>query len=196
MNRVHLPMIALLFLASGCAHYEYDIASPADLAQHIGAKTEQVIHRDPLEYRLRAVEDRLVMHIFNSSNDPITLLGDKSYVIAPSGQSHPLRSQTIAPHTFIRLILPPMHPFYREGGPTFGIGFGIASGYGYRGYRHYDPFFYDYYDYAWPRYFSYYDPSDAIYWTWEGENDVRLHLVFQRDKETFSQDFTFHRKKM
>jgi hypothetical protein len=185
--------ILLTTLLTGCARYEYGLTTPPDLARHIGAKTEEVIQRDPLEYRLRAVEDRLVMNIYNTTDDPIALLGDRSYVVAPSGQSHPLRSQTIAPHTFIKLILPPMRPFYREAGPTFGIGFGLSSGYGYRGFRNYDPFFYDY---AEPRYYTYYDPSDATYWNWEGETDARLHLLFQRDKETFAQDFGFHRKKV
>lgn len=182
-----------LLLVSGCAHYEYDLVSPPELAQHIGAKGDQVIHRDPLEYRLRAVEDRLVMNIDNPTNDPITLLGDRSYVVAPGGQSHPVRGQTIAPHTFMRMILPPMHPFYQETGPGFGIGIGIGSAWGYRGYRRYDPFFYDY---AYPRYLSYYDPSDATYWSWEGETDVRLHLMFQRGNGTFAHEFSFHRKKM
>ncbi len=190
------PLLAMIFLLGGCAHYEYDLTSPPDLSRHIGAKGDEVIQRDPLEYRLRAVEDRLVMTIYNPTNDPIGLLGDRSYVVAPSGQSHPIRSQTIAPHTFIRLILPPMHAFYRDAGPTFGIGIGLSSGYGYRGYRRYDPFFYDFYNYGYPRYISYYDPSDATYWNWEGESDVRLHLLFERNKETFAQDFAFHRKKM
>jgi hypothetical protein len=191
-----VPVIAALFVLSGCAQYEYDLIAPAELSRHIGPKDDQIVRRDPLEYRLRAVEDRLVMSIFNSTDDPITLLGDHSYVVAPSGQSHPLRSQTIAPHTFIKLILPPMRPFYQESGPTFGIGIGLSSGYGYRGLRNYDPFDNDFYDYASPRYFSYYDPGDVSYWNWEGESDARMHFVFERDKETFSQEFTFHRKKM
>jgi hypothetical protein len=190
-----ISLLTTLFLLAGCAHYEYDLTSPPDLSRHIGTKSDEVIQRDPLEYRLRTAEDRLVMSIFNPTDDPITLLGDRSYVVAPSGQSHPLRNQTIAPHTFVKLILPPMHAYYRDTGPTFGIGFGLSSGYGYRGFRHYDPFFHGFYDYGYPRYISYYDPSDATYWNWEGETDVRLHLVFERDKKNFSQDFTFHRKK-
>jgi len=186
----------MIFLLGGCAHFEYELTSPADLSRHIGFKEDEVIQRDPLEYRLRAVEDRLVMSIYNPTNDSIGLLGDRSYVVSPGGQSHPIRSQTIAPHTFIKLILPPMRPFYQDSGPTFGIGIGLSSGYGYRGYRRYDSFYHGFYDYGYPRYISYYDPADATYWNWEGESDVRIHLVFERNKETFAQDFAFHRKKM
>ena len=191
--KCYAVILMLVSVLTGCARYEYDLTAPPELARHISAKSEEVLQVRPLEYRLLAVEDWLVMNIFNPTDDPIALLGDRSYVVAPSGQSHPLRSQTIAPHTFIKLILPPMRPFYRDSGATFGIGIGLSSGYGYRGYRGYDPFFYDYTE---PRYYTYYDPSDATYWNWEGESDVRLHLVFERGEETIGQDFGFHRKKM
>ena len=184
-------------LLGGCARYEFDLVEPAELARHISSKAEAVVPLDPLEYRLRAVEGRLVMNILNPTDDPVTLLGAQSYVVAPSGQSHPLRSQTIAPHTFVRLILPPMRPYYRSG-PTFGIGVGVGishrvHGRGfYRGPWGYDPFFDE------PRYYTLYDESDVTYWDWKGETDVRLRLVFQRgaNAKTFSDDFTFHRKKM
>src|SRR5205814_908677 len=81
-----------------------------DRARHIGAKADQVVRVDPLEYRLRSYDNRLVLSIFNPTQDPITLAGDRSYVVDPKDQSHPLRSQTIAPNTFVRLILPPMRP--------------------------------------------------------------------------------------
>src|SRR4051812_15880749 len=121
-------LISLMFFtlpfAGGCTHYEYDLTAPPELTRHIGAKSDELIRIDPLEYRLRTVEDRLVLSIFNTTDQPITLLGDRSYTVSPAGQSHPLRGQTIAPHAYIRIILPPMQPFYRETGPAFGIGIG------------------------------------------------------------------------
>jgi hypothetical protein len=199
-----IPLVTFaLFTTGGCARYEYDLTNPPDLARHIGTRSDEVVRVDPLEYRLRTYENRLVMSVFNPTPDPITLLGDRSYVVDPAGQSHPLRSQTIAPDTFVRLILPPMRPGYYQSSPGIGIGFGVGYSrfygghrYGYRrfgyGGGYYDPYLYE------PRYFTYYDESDSTYWTWEGQTPVRLHLVYQRPggKEPFTDDFTFQRKKM
>ena len=184
-------------LLGGCARYEYDLVAPPELARHVGAKSDEVLRVDPLDYRLRTADNRLVVDIVNPTQDAITLLGGQSYVVAPSGQSHPLRVRTIAPGTYIRMILPPMRPYYRTRGPTFGIGLGvgISSRFHGRGYfpgPFHDPFFDE------PRYYALYDESDATYWDWNGETEVRLHLVYQRqgNAETFSDDFTFKRKKM
>ena len=49
-------MIALSF-ALGCAHYEYELTDPPDLARHIG-KDEQRINLDPLSYRLVTSDNR------------------------------------------------------------------------------------------------------------------------------------------
>ena len=203
MNRPFiLASLVALSLLSGCAHYEYDLTNPPDLARHIGAKSDEIVRVDPLEYRLRTYENRLVMSVFNPTPDPITLMGDRSYVVDPAGQSHPLRSRTIAPDTFIRLILPPMRPGYYQSSPGIGIGFGVGYSrfyghrYGYRALGYYDPFFYD----QPPRYYTYYDESDNTYWNWEGQTPVRLHLVYFRagsnNREPFTHDFTFARKKM
>jgi hypothetical protein len=183
----------LLLWAAGCAHYEYDIVAPPELARHIGGNRDEVLRLDPLEYRLRSYENRLVMDIFNPTADAIALLGDQSYVVDPRGQSHPLRSQSIAPSAFIKLIFPPMRPVY-QANPSFGIGIGV-------GYSraHYHRFGYGgLYDPLWdePQYYTYYDETDATYWDWQGESDARMHLVFQRGTNTFGHDFTLHRKKM
>jgi hypothetical protein len=173
------------------------LVSPPDLARHIGGGADEVVRVDPLEYRLRTVDNRLVMSIHNPTGEPITLAGDRSYVVAPDGQSHPLRTQTIAPGTFVKLILPPMRPGYYETGPAIGVGLGFGYSsrgrYGYGGgfgSPLYDPYFDE------PRYYTYYNESDPTYWTWDGETDAKLHLVYQRGKDSFAHDFTFHRKKM
>jgi hypothetical protein len=196
MRPLTLTAATLLLLTTGCARYEYDLVQPADLARHIGRDRDEVIRIDPLEYRLRSYENRLVMEIFNPTGDPITLAGDRSYVVDPGGQSHPLRSQAIAPSAFIKLILPPMRPYYRSSpsiGFGLGVGFSSRGHFGRRGFGgvgFHDPFWDE------PHYATYYDESDTTYWTWEGETDARLHLVFLRGNETFADDFTFHRRKM
>jgi hypothetical protein len=185
------PLLLFTLLLSGCAHYEYDLVFPPDLARHIGGKSDEVVRIDPLEYRLRSYDNRLVMSIFNPASDPVTLVGEKSYVVDPNGQSHSLRPQTIAPNTFIKLILPPMRPYYYQGSPTIGFGLGFGYSRARYGYPFYDSYLYDE-----PRYVTYYDESDTTYWDWDGETDARLHLVYQRGSNTFAHDFTFHRKKM
>jgi hypothetical protein len=207
-----IPLLAPLL--EGCARYEYDLVQPPELARHIG-KADEVVPVDPLEYRLRTVENRLVVHVINPTDEPVTLIGPQSYIVSPGGQSHPLRPQTIAPHTFIPLILPPLRPYYYyPTGPTWGFGFGVVGvgghfhdhhdhhrGGGHRGrvyssVAYYDPYFGDPYPYGPPYYMV--EESDGAYWEWKGEGDVRVHLVFQRgtNARTFSDDFTFHRRKM
>src|SRR5678815_3269492 len=100
--RRFLPLLMLsCLLATGCARYEYDIVLPQDLTGHIGTKDDLVFTRDPLEYRLRTADNRLVIQIYNPTKEPITLLGDRSLVVDAGGQSHPLPSMTAAPESFI-----------------------------------------------------------------------------------------------
>lgn len=190
------PQLVALFLLcslTGCARYEYDIVSPPEMAQHVGSKADVVLSRDPLQYRLISADNHLILRIFNPTSDRIQLLGPQSVAVDPQGQSHPLRSLTMAPNSFIKLILPPMRPDIAPSGPVIGIGIGAYAGpYG-LGYD--DPF----YDPLWerPRYYAVYDAENAYFWDWPGEGDVRLTLVFQRDEQKpFSQEFVFHRRKM
>lgn len=184
--------LVLLLWAGGCARYEYDLVQPGDLARHIGSAGDEHVSLEPLRYILRSYDDRLVVRIENPTAEPIQLVGEKSYLVDPSGQSRPLRSQTIAPQTFIKLILPPPRPYYREDGPTFGIGFGVGVSNARWGRNpSYDAWMWDS-----PRYYTLYNDADAGWWDWEGETDVKLTLVFARSQQTFSHSFVFHRKKM
>jgi len=180
-----------LMMVGGCTRYEYDLVEPADLAAHVGRDKVTVIKRDELEYRMQAVEGRLLMYIVNSTDDAIELVGPESSAVDPAGQSHPLRSQSIAPHSFIKLILPPMLPYYRSG-PTFGIGIGVHADRGgdsvWGG---------DFWDREWvePTYFTVVDETDTLYWDWEGESDARARLTFRRGREVFHHNFLFKRVK-
>src|SRR5450432_2095764 len=148
----------IVLLLAGCASYEYDITRPPELATHIGSKTEAIVPRDPLEYRLIAVEDRLVMNIYNPTDDTITLVGPQSSVVDPNGQSHPLRTQTMASHSFVKLILPPQPPTIQRSGPSIGIG--VGGVFGSRSHRHFvGESVYD----DEPRYFTVID-DDSLYW--------------------------------
>jgi hypothetical protein len=196
-------VLAMNLLAGGCARYEYDVVEPQDLAQHVG-KQPVTLPVEPLAYHLRSVESRLVMVVENPTGEPVKLLGDDSFVVDPDGRSHPLRSQTIAPESNIKLIFPPVRPRLEGTGPSFGIGVGVGySRYGHRGYYgrrgFYDPFFYDDLE---PRYYSVVDDGTS-YWDWEGETAVRVTLVYERGGEggdrrdgRISHRFVFRRGKV
>lgn len=186
-----LPCLFLV-AAAGCARYEHEIVQPADLAQRVVAKEDAVIAREPLEYRLRSIENRLVMRIFNPTPQPMTLLGDRGFIVDPGGQSHPLPTQVIAPGSFIKLILPPLRPRVESDGP--GISIGVGGGFGdarRRGYL-WDPEsgFADS-----PRYFTVYDDG-TYYWEWKGESHVRMLLVFEHEQQTIQHEFLIARRKV
>jgi hypothetical protein len=186
--------------AGGCTSYEYDIVRPAELAQHVGTEKWVTARQDPLEYRFVSAESHLVMQVHNRTPDPVQLLGDRSVLVDPKGQSHSFRSQTIAPGSFLKLILPPLAAQVERSGPRIGfgigLGFGSARQYGrYRG-RYGSGFGYD--DPFWdePRYYAIYDPNDATYWRWDGEaGEVRATLVYDVAGKLVTHEFAFRRKK-
>jgi hypothetical protein len=198
-------IIGFAALGNGCAKYEYDLAQPAEHARHIGKGVDQSVTIEPITYRMRTVDNRLVIRAYNDTDEPIELLGDKSSVVDPSGQSHPLRGQSVAPHSFVKLILPPPRPQYYD--PSPNVGFGI--GYGMRVnadtpnslpdrtafHTHenaFEPYFRDT-----PQYATVYDESDAFYWDWKGGGEARLSLVFRKaNKDEFTHTFVFRRVKM
>jgi hypothetical protein len=186
--------LLLLGLSFGCARYGFEVMRPQELAGHAGSKEPLVFDRPPLQYELFAVENRLVMHVRNQSDDTIQLLGDRSSVVDPLGQSHPLTAISIAPQSFVKLIFPPLRPRLYRTGPSFGIGVGTYVGDG-RHRRYYDEQWY----HDEPRYFTVVGGADeALYWSWDGESDIRVMLVFSRGegKETFTHEFVIRRVKV
>ena len=208
-----LCVLTLAAASGGCARYEYDLISPQELARHIPAKTftEAIVEQPdapPLRYEMTSYDNRLVLRIHNPGDEPIRLLGDQSTAVDPDGQSHPLRGQTIAAGTFVKLVLPPTPPQIVPSGPRFGIGIGGAfgggrhfrRGYGRRAGYGYGLGFGSAFDDPWydsPRYYTVQDDGSGLYWNWEGETPARLILVFQvaQDKP-FTHEFTFRRKKV
>jgi hypothetical protein len=181
-------LAVLLLINIGCSHVEFDLVAPSELATHINAKDDTTVQRDPLRYQLDAVDGRLVMRINNDTDSDIALLGAQSTLVDPQGQSHPLRPQAIAGHSFIKLILPPMRPRLQQS-PSVGIGFGVIG----RAGRFDRPgFIDDGFGYAEPRYFDVVD-EDATYWDWDGETEIRMNLAFQQLGKMFTQSFVFRR---
>jgi hypothetical protein len=188
-------------LAGGCARYEYAIVEPPDLARHIGRKAPAVFRLDPVRYEARTYDNRLVLFIFNDADEPLKMLGEDGYAVDPRGESHPLRTRTIAPGSSTKLIFPPLRPTFRRAAPTFGFGVGVGLGsaaryghFGRTGYGHLhdDPFGYD----GFPRYYQLADDG-TYFWNWTGDNtDVRVRFVYRLGDERFHHEFTFRRVKV
>ena len=179
-----LTALILLALATavGCARYEYDVVSPPQAAGHVGKKGDHTFALDPLEYRLRTVDNRLVVRVYNPTGESVTLLGGRSSAVDPEGQSHPLITQTIAPGgSFIKLIIPPPRPRVYRGGPTFGIGVGVGA-YPHHHHHHHRSSIEPWPDDNGPRYMTVYDDNDTYYWDWKGEGQARLNLVYAREE--------------
>lgn len=180
--------IALLpLLLGGCARYQYQIVSPARIAGVIGDTASTRVDLSPLVYDFRTYENHLILRIENPTVESIQLMGDQSFVVSPDGQSHPLATQMIASHSFIKLILPPVQPPPQPSGPsiTFGLGYTTGSAVP----IHQIPPDPD------NTYFFYIGDSD-VYWEWTGQSDVRLELVFSEGQRTFKQNFVFTRRKV
>ncbi len=191
MFRLSLLCIMALGL-TGCATYEFQIVQPPNLAQHIGSKQESNLNVNDLVYHMQAVEGRLVLRIENPGNDAIELVAAKSYVVNPANQSRPLRGQSIAPKSYMKLILPPMRPVYRAQ-PSIGIGFGIGAGRFHHG-PFYDGYAGDFYDE--PVYLEQVSDGETVYWDWNNESSIRLHLAFQRRDQSFENEWVIKRQKM
>lgn len=198
-----IPLVVLCCLC-GCARYEFEVLEPPEFATRVGRSTETTadIRREPLDYHMRSYEGRLVMNIFNTTEEPIELLGDESYVVDPEGESHALsRAAVIAPDAYIKLILPPLRPYYpREPRLGFGIGIGVSH-YDFHRHRHF-------HRYRGPRFRHFFDPDMldparthfsinqplSYFWDWDGEGTIRLRLVYQLENgETFNHEFVIRR---
>jgi hypothetical protein len=191
--------MGLVLAGNSCARYEYDLVRLPEQSVHIGPDTDIVVSLDPLQYRLRAVENRLVVQIFNPTSDAIEIVGPRSTLVDPAGQSHPLPSQTIAPLSYAKLILPPFRPQSDHIGPAITIGVGAVYGrcdapgpgacddtHAGNVPNHVDQ----------PLYLTDAGTADVPYFDWDGETNVRLTIVYQGGDRQFSHELTFHRKKM
>jgi hypothetical protein len=190
-----MRIVLLLLLAvgtmglTGCRTYTYQIVQPAQAAATVA---DQAVPASvaPLEYTFSRAGDRLAVQIHNPTEDRVTLVGQKSYVVDPTGQSHLLPGAVIAPRSHIIMYLPP-RPQRIEARST-----GFAMGWGFGGYHggmwpygggYYDPIYY-------------YGPSITTYdiptpydWKW-GTGLARLSLLFERGEETFEHQFEFNRR--
>jgi len=184
------PIFALALLgailATGCKTYDYRIVQPANLAQRITGDNVVTVRYDPLEYRFARHRDRLGITIANPTDDRITLLGDRSYVVDPKGETHPIRGRVIAPHSYTRMLQPPVPASVQVTAPYYGWGPGFYTGFGYP----YAPFYDDFY----------YGPATAYYhivtpydWKWD-VGPARFRFTCQRNNSFFDHNFEIVRE--
>lgn len=199
MNTVHAPtkslaiasfstLLLAAFALAGCAKYQFELVEPAQHANVITRDEPVDVHIDPLVYVLREYDRQLVIRIINENDEPATIHGERSYVVDPEGETHPLRGGTIAPSSFITFGVPPIARYYRSG-PQFGFGVGVGTSFNVRQHHHHhhyhDPFYYSRFDYAaW-----YYEVPT---WRWK-TGDVRLRLVGTVGEQPFDHEFLFTR---
>ena len=122
-------LAAAILLATGCAKYDYVLLEPGDGEQLIVRDKRLVVPQEPMTYRLGRVDGRLLVRIANPTDEPIRIVGERSYVVDPEGETHPIGGGTIAPHAYIDLILPPPPQVYRSY-PRYHFGAGLGRWYG------------------------------------------------------------------
>jgi len=200
------------FCLCGCAHYEYELVEPATLARHVGPTTQAIVKDDPLVYRMETVEDHLLIWIQNPTTDAILLVGEKSAIVDPSGQSHGLGSRTIAANSYIRLILPPpawvyaeapngSEPVYLDAGVRVRVGSGRGFHRGFYGFRrgfYGAEFGYGDYPYGWYDAYDDYPPEvpNPDFFPWRAGAEVRVSLTFERAGKQFQHSFVFERQRV
>ena len=183
---------AMALAASGCAHYQYRMVQPSNLASPI-AKQPVRVDYPPLMYQLSEQDHRLAMQINNPTEAPITLVGNRSYLVSPHGETHPLRGAIIAPHSYVGMLMPPQNRTYRAY-PSFGFGMGVGG-------WHSGPLFHSGVNYIGEPYWSgpadYYMVNPPNYWEWK-TGEVRLNLSYQQTTpaaNSFDHQFLFERQK-
>ncbi|MDB6017606.1 MAG: hypothetical protein JWR19_2095 [Pedosphaera sp.] len=181
-------LLAAATLFSGCRTYDYRIVQPPNVPGPIADQTV-VVPYDPLEYRFVRRHDYLDMRIANPTEDRIVLLGNRSYVVDPNGESHPVRGRAIAPHSYTSMLLPPRPLTYEVTAPYYGWG----GGWGW-GPRFGDPFWGGFYDgyYGGP-YVATYNIITPFDWEWR-TGLVRLRLTYDRNGKTFDHYFEIVRE--
>lgn len=184
-----LPLLGLAcIIVGGCAKYEIALVDPAEFSQTLQRQKEAILHIDPVEYRFSDVNGRLGVRVFNTTGDPLTMLGEQSYIVDPGGQTHPLRGGTIAPDSFIAFALPPIATVYRERSRlSFGLGVGHHS--------HLDGHFGGFgtsFDHDPWKYRGF---ENVPAWRWK-TGTVRMRLVFDTEPEPLAHEFTFVRERV
>jgi hypothetical protein len=147
------------------------------------------VRYEPLEYYFARVRERLAMRVTNPTDDQVTLRADKSFVVDPRGESHPVPGLVIGPHSYARMLLPP-RPATAEVVGYYGYPWAWGPGvYGYGApfwHGYYDPFMYG----PAVTYLQIHTPYD---WIWR-TGPIQLHLSYERKGQAFEHSFEIVRE--
>ena len=158
------------------------MVQPGQSPQLIGEQPVTVVY-EPLRYHVSRHDEQLVLQIENPTANPVNLVGQKSYVVDPAGESRPIRGRSIAPHSYVQMRLPPT----RQTMTTYGYGPGYYGPYGPYWYYPYGPY---YYPYTYAQSFELVTPYD---WKWQ-QGDVRLQLSYSYQATSFEHQFLFSKQ--
>jgi hypothetical protein len=192
MKASHLALLVGITLClTGCVSYQYRVVQPAAAVPPV-REQPVTIHYDPLDYRLYPYHDRLTMHVSNPTEDRIVLQGNRSFVVDPQGESHPIRDRVLGPHSYTQFLFPPIpfayaYPDYWAYGPGWGWGwYGPWYGPGW-----YGPGWWG----GWwgPPPVSYAQVTTPYDWTWK-QGPARLKLTYERAGKTFEHDWEIVRE--
>lgn len=182
--QLSLTLLATAFLA-GCASYDFRIIRPQEHQKFI-TDSPAHIQTANMSYQMQAREARLVVMIYNEKDQVVQLLGNQSFVVDPAGASHPLRTVTIAPHSYTKLILPPLRPRFEDAPPQWN--FGVSGDVSDARPATDQP--------TQPVYLDYYEDIDAFYWDWDGQKPIRLSITYRfADGQQATDEFTIEKVK-
>lgn len=185
-----LVLCSVLLLA-GCRTYEFRMLQPQ---ARVLAKDPCALRLDPLDYELSRRGDQVELRIRNTTDDRILLLGDRSFVVDPTGESHPLQGRVLAPRSFTTLRLPPTPELVPAGvalSPQVGLypapAYAWPFGYGYNGFV--------YGDFSYAPTLQYSRVVTPFDWDWQS-GPARLRLAYEREGNTFEHEFEFVRDRI
>ena len=130
---------------------------------------------------------------FVPDNDYGRFLRESGLAAEHEGEIVDIRGRVLGPHSFVRLLLPPVPFTYAHPDYTWGWGWGgWAWGWGWPGYV---PMTGPYYTEG------FFGPPPLVYeqaltiydWDWK-RGPIHLRLTYERDKETFEHQFEFDRE--
>jgi hypothetical protein len=102
------PLILCLALtACGPSEFDFTAAGTGNTVR-VTNNQDSLVTIAPVQYRMRAVENHLVLWIENPTDQPIDIIGDKSSIEDPAGEIHTLDNQDISPHSSFKLVMPPL----------------------------------------------------------------------------------------
>lgn len=173
-------LTSALCAVAGCANYRYDVVTESGSVAAVAKDRDLVVPAAPANLRLRQVESRCVLILENPTTQPITLDGAGSTIVDPRGESRAILSQSIAPGSFVKFVLPPYDERPRiNPGFQFGIGVMVdASPVDTR-----------------PAHRLQINGPKQEFWTWDGEGEIKIMFSLRQEQDHVRRQLVLRRSK-